>query len=145
MHEYNFKELNNKFQEIYDQDPQEMLEYELIHIDEDNLCEMADIDKQQSNLPVIVWANGPRNMKHGFRIKFQNSYSNHDDGSQMIPMTISDNPQIPKSVHTKLKIKERDLEKVKQWVILNKQALLKYAKGECSTYQMFQELKPYVS
>ena len=115
MKTYTIKELIEKFDEIInmcDNDVQEMLEHELTHIDEELLCEMADLVPEDTGVPCLIWADGPRNMKHGFRIKFQNSYCNRDDGSEMIPITISkDNPQIPKSVKTRLKIKNKDFKK----------------------------------
>ena len=146
MKNYTIKELVEKFDEIInmcDTDVQEMLEHELTHIDEELLCEMADLVPEDTGVPCLIWADGPRNMKHGFRIKFQNSYSNRDDGSEMIPITISkDNPQIPKSVKTRLKIKNKDFKKLQKWVILNKNTLIGSAQGKLHTKEFIEKLQP---
>lgn len=145
MKKYTIKELTEKINELLnmsEDETQEMLEYELIHIDEELLCEMANLYPQRTNLPCVVWIDGPRNMKHGFRIKFQNSYSDHDDGSEMIPITISKSPQIPKSIKTKLNIKNKDLKKIEQWVILNYDLLIQHAKGQIDSGTFFEKQRP---
>lgn len=146
MKKYTIKELTEKINELLnmsEDETQEMLEYELTHIDEELLCEMADLVPEETGVPCLIWADGPRNMKHGFRIKFQNSYCNRDDGSEMIPITISkDNPQIPKSVKTRLKIKNKDFKKLQRWIILNYDALIGYAQGRLHTREFLDKIQP---
>ena len=132
------EKINQKYHEAI----QDMLEQELVNINEDTLCEMASLSPDETNLPCLVWADGPRNMKHGLRIKFQDSLCSRDDGSPMIPITISDNPQIPNSVKAKLTLSSKDLEKVKRWVVLNKDVLTQYAKGTLSTKQLLDRILP---
>ena len=36
------------------------------------ITEMVDVSKQRTNLPVIIWVDGPRNTPHARRIKFAN-------------------------------------------------------------------------
>lgn len=122
------------------QEIQKMLEQELKQ--KQKLYEFADLTPDDTNLPCVVWVDGPRNMKHGFRIKFQNSYSSRLNGEAMIPMTISNNPEIPKSIKAKLKINQKELSKIKDWVVLNKEILIAYAKGEITTKQLYLSIKP---
>lgn len=103
------------------------------------LWEMANLHPRDTGLPVIVWADSNRQMKHGLRIKFQNSYSDKTDSGSLVPMTISENPQIP--VQVKLKISKADLQKVRQWVILNKDLLVAYAEEEITTKDFVNNLK----
>lgn len=60
----------------------------------------------------------------------------------MIPMTISDDPQIPNSVKIKLKIKQKELNRIRQWVIKNKQILLDYANDKITTSQLYRQIQP---
>lgn len=112
---------------------------ELRQLDEEQLWEMTNLHPRDTGLPVIVWADSNRQMKHGLRIKFQNSYSDKTDSSSLIPMTISENPQIP--VQVKLRISNADLQKIRQWIILNKDLLVAYAKEEITTKDFVNSLK----
>lgn len=116
----------------------ELLE-QLRQINEDQLWEMANLHPRDTGLPVIVWADSNRQMKHGLRIKFQNSYSDKTDSSSLVPMTISEDPQIP--VQVKLRISKADLQKVQQWVILNKDLLVAYAEEKITTKDFVNSLK----
>ena len=103
--------------------------------------EMANFKGEEFNLPVNIWIDGPREMKHGKRIKIQNNYSTNFMLGDLISITISDNPQLAKTFN-KIKIKNKDIEKVKKWIIQNKQVLEMYADGKLSTKQLVNELKP---
>lgn len=116
----------------------ELLE-QLRQINEDQLWEMANLHPRDTGLPVIVWADSNRQMKHGLRIQFQNSYSDKTDSSSLVPMTISEDPQIP--VQVKLRISKADLQKVQQWVILNKDLLAAYAEEKITTKDFVNSLK----
>lgn len=104
------------------------------------LNEMANFSKEEFNLPVNVWVDGPRNLKHSKRIKFQNNYSNSFDETDLITLTISDNPQLGKTFK-KIKISNVDIEVLKKWVVLNKDILLQYSNGDMSTSQLIKLLK----
>lgn len=112
---------------------------ELRQLDEEQLWEMANLHPRDTGLPVIVWADSNRQMKHGLRIKFQNSYSDKTDSSSLVPMTISEDPQVP--VQVKLRISNADLQKIRQWIILNKDLLVAYAKEEITTKEFVNSLK----
>lgn len=134
----------SKTQEINEQ-IQKFLEMEYIECNKQQLYEFADFTPEDTNLCSVIWVDGPRNMSHGKRIKFQNNTSNKLNGGEMIPVTISEDPQIPNSVKTKLKIKEKDLTRIKQWVVLNMQTLLDYVDGKISTKQLYQLIRPLAS
>lgn len=104
------------------------------------LNEMANFSKDEFNLPVNVWVDGPRNLKHSKRIKFQNNYSNRFDETDLITLTISDDPQVGKTFK-KIKISNADIEVLKKWVVLNKDILLQYSNGDMSTSQLIKLLK----
>lgn len=111
-------------------------------IDKYIITEMVDVSKKTTNLPVIVWIDGPRNIPHGKRIKFSNDYTDKLTGVSLIPMTISDNPVIGIKNTNKIKISSKDIESIKQWVILNKDLLLSYSNGDISTEDLLSQIKP---
>lgn len=121
---------------------QKFLEEDYKESNKQPLYEFADLVPEDTNLVAVIWVDGPRNMPHSRRIKFQNNTCPSLNGGEMIPVTISDDPQIPNSVKSKLNIKEKELTRIKQWIILNKQILLDYADGKLTTKQLYQQIKP---
>ena len=121
---------------------QKFLEEDYLESNKQPLYEFADLIPEDTNLVAVIWVDGPRKMKHTKRIKFQNNNATSLNGGEMIPITISDDPQIPNSVKSKLKIKEKELTRIKQWIILNKEVLLAYANGDITTKQLYQQIKP---
>lgn len=105
-----------------------------------SFVEMVDISKQSTNLEVIIWVDGPRNVPHAARIKFANSYGDKLAGVELIPMTI-DNPSIPEKILPKVKIKPKDVEAIKRWVILNQDLIKQYGKGEINTETFLRSIK----
>ena len=93
------------------------------NLEETNLLmEMANLDKELTGLKVNLWIDSSgqkRNIKHSpYRIKMQNNYRRLVDSSDMIPISIDkDNPQNIDNV--KLKIKTKDYNEVKQFIIDN--------------------------
>ena len=104
--------------------------------------EMANFRGSTFNLPVNIWIDGPREMKHGKRIKVQNNYSTNFMVGDLISLTIEDNPRLGKTAK-KVQIKTKDIEIIKRWIVENKQVLLRYSNGELSTEELIQLLKPY--
>lgn len=127
------KEMNEELEKF--------LEEEYIEANKQPLYEFADLVPEDTNLCCVIWVDGPRNMKHAKRIKFQNNTANKLNDGEMILITISDNPQIPNSVKSKLQIKEKDLTRIKEWIILNKETLLAYANGDITTKRLYQKIK----
>ena len=121
---------------------QKFLEEDYLESNKQPLYEFADLVPEDTNLVSVIWVDGPRKMKHTKRIKFQNNNATSLNDGEMIPITISDDPQIPNSVKSKLKIKEKELTRIKQWIILNKEVLLAYANGDITTKQLYERLKP---
>lgn len=121
---------------------QKFLEEDYIETNKQSLYEFADLVPEDTNLVAVIWVDGPRKVKHSKRIKFQNNNATSLNGGEMIPITISDDPQIPNSVKPKLKIKGKELTRIKQWIILNKEVLLAYSNGEITTKQLYMQIKP---
>ena len=86
------------------------------------LYEMANISKQKTGLPVMIWVSyNTGKEKHGARIKIKID-------NTLIPISISDTPEVKAS---SANIKSGILKQITSWIVLNKKVLLKYwnAKG----------------
>lgn len=120
----------------------ELLEaFEIFFEDKFAIQEMANYKANELNLPVNIWIDGPREMKHGKRIKAQNNYSTNFTPGDLISITIADEPKIGKT-YKKINIKNKDIEKLKQWIKINKQVLEDYANGNLSTRELDKLLQP---
>ena len=90
---------------------------------------MATLKKKRSGLPVNLYLDDSGsyvNGGHAPRIKFQANRNDSSDTRQMIPMTISDDPEIPVDYKQQLDgVKENDIKTIKQFVIANKDNLLR--------------------
>jgi hypothetical protein len=94
-----------------------------------NLYEMATLKKRRSGLPVNIYLDDSGSYiagGHAPRIKFQPNKNDSSDTRTMIPMTISDNPEIPIDYKSQLDgITEKDISEIKNFVISNKSNLLR--------------------
>ncbi len=107
------------------------------YIEEKLMFEMANISSNKTGLPVIVWVSEKRG-NHGARIKVSNRYNNKFRIENTFSITISDNPEISGDID---EIKNKDIDLIKEWILLNKEMLLKYWNKEISTDILFDNLK----
>ena len=144
MEEKSIKKINEELAEALNkaENIQKFLEEDYIKSNKQPLYEFADIVPEDTNLVCVIWVDGPRKMPHSKRVKFQNNTSTSLNGGELIPITISDNPQIPNKIKSKLNIKEKELTRIKQWIILNKQILLDYADGKITTKKLYELIQP---
>lgn len=111
---------------------------ELNNLDEDMLFEMANMTPQETGLPYKIWFDGGaevRKVPHStprVKIRYEGSW---------IPITISDSPEIPKSVLKNSRIKDvPKLQDVKDFIIKYKDILLKHWQGELSDFQLMSTI-----
>lgn len=110
-------------------------------LEDNSLLEMANLSKSDTSLPMVVWIQVKQPMHNNIpRMKFANNYSNNMLAKDLVPVSISDDPQIL-SKGTKLNISSSDFEKLRQWIIRNKESLMKVWNGEISTMQFGREMK----
>lgn len=84
-------------------------------LDEDYLFEMVKIPKRYTGLPYDIWLDpmgADRKNTHNIpRLKL------YVDADTLVPVTISDNPEIPQNVQKNLKVKIKDFPKIKKFII----------------------------
>lgn len=90
------------------------------------LTEMPVFTKEELGTPTDIWVDGERGMKHGPRIKFRSENGNNT--RNWSTCTISDEPQIM-NLPNKTFLDSKDLRKIKNFVIYNKDFLLSLTKG----------------
>ena len=101
----------------------------------EKLEEMANLTKEDTGLDYIVWIYPKTNKEgHWARIKVQ------VDKNNRIPMSISDNPEWKVD---EVSVPSKKGNKIKKWIILNKDILLQYwnSEGEMSLKVVFSKLK----
>lgn len=107
-------------------------------LNENKIYEMANISTKRSGLPVVVYISGLKS-SHGPRIKFMNGYGTVKP-EKLLTLTVSDDPKlIPED--SKLEISEKELQQIKNWVILNKDVLLELYKGQLDEIDAALKLK----
>jgi hypothetical protein len=96
--------------------------------------EMATLRKSDSGLPVNLYLDDVGSWSksgHWKRIKFQANKNNSANTRTMVPMSISDDPQILIK-NPRLSLSAKDVEKVKNFVRANKDILLLLADEKIS-------------
>lgn len=93
-----------------------ILEEGLLYGD-DLMLEMSNLSQKDTNLPMIVWIESCRQTKHNVpRLKFENGYSKKLIPKELIPISIDkNNPEILVDGF-RLKIKQKDLDVLKEWI-----------------------------
>lgn len=111
------------------------------------LLYMGNFSQNATGLDVIVWVqtiNTQSNVKHNLpRIKFQNNTETRVQIHELIPISISDNPQILLNNNdlNKIKISQAQINVIKQWIIKNKEILIDYWEEKITTSELWQKLK----
>ena len=99
----------------------------------DLLTEMANISKQKTGLDYIVWLFPKTGKeKHGARIKIRVN-------NNFIPITISDDPEVKSFA----RLDAKKINKIKEWIVLNKEVLLEYwnGQGDIAIDEILEKLK----
>ena len=113
--------------------------YEVIVEDKETIT-MRNISKKDLDLPANIWIDDSKAYKrshHTKRIKFQFDGSNKFMPNELIPMKLDGIVPI-KNYTTKLS--KRDIAKISQWVINNKEALELLADGIIT----YEDISPYL-
>lgn len=129
------KELENNASEVVDYNLSE----------QDMMTEMANLSKQETELPMVVWIEVKRSTEHNkARMKFSNSNSDSLLPGELVPISIDPkNPEIlikQKNANFKLKISNKDLESLKKWIIKNYEELMKVWDGKQTVIQFGQSM-----
>ena len=104
------------------------------------LFEMANFGGAVTGIEnVIVWASQAQDgaKRHGPRIKVSSHYTSKAKADDFFVLSIQDDPQV---VAGESFLKTDDLQDIKDWVVLNKEALMKFWNGELLTDEFLKLL-----
>lgn len=93
--------------------------------------DMASYDYRDTGLPMNVIILSKGGERHGPRVKFQQDYGRRLKSDEAVSLTISDNPEVPRD--QKWKLSTQDFKMAREFVIKNKDLLLRYWRGELLT------------
>lgn len=113
--------------------------YEVIVEDTETIA-MRNISKNDLDLPANIWIDDSKAYKrshHTKRIKFQFDGSNKFMPNELIPMKLD--CVVPLENYT-TKLSKRDIAKISQWVLNNKEALELLADGIIT----YDDISPYL-
>lgn len=103
----------------------------------EQVSEMANIKPSTTGLPMYIYVSDGSGFVHGPRIKVSKLYGKMSK-SDLFTVTIENNPKIIGSVGD---ISKQDIIKVKDFVIRNKDLLLKYWNSVIDTEDLINSLK----
>lgn len=109
----------------------------ILNTPSEELFEFSNLVQVDTGLPMVIWVS-VKNHSSGCRIKVQNNTSSKIDLSDSYCISVTDDPQIVSGTCKQKKY----LTTVKQWVIVNKEVLLRYWDMEISTKEMLNGLEP---
>lgn len=106
--------------------------------EEDLLFEMVNVLQSYTGLPMVIFISPKGNAKHGPRIKVQVNYSQKANMKDAWTVTISDDPEV---IDSKKQMPAKDLKLVKEFIIKNKEILLKHWNDSTDPVKTVQSLK----
>jgi hypothetical protein len=108
-----------------------------------HLDEMGNLHKLDTNLPMNIWVDekgSNRNVEHNFpRLKFQGDSSNRLDDTNLIPISISKNPEI--LLENPPKLPSRFISLIKKFIIHNRDILEDHFNQKIRTQEMYQKIR----
>lgn len=104
----------------------------------ESLNEMSKLRTEKSGLPTELWVDEGSSPQHGPRVKFKASNEQRNT-NEYSSMSISDEPEVfyfPKRSF----LTSKDIDKIKRFVILNKELLLSLCEENGITFEQFLKL-----
>lgn len=100
--------------------------------------EMTNLRPSQTGLPMTIYVSDKDKLRHGPRVKIFDKYGDSTGSQKGSPMTIEKEPKLQAPLKN---IKSKDVNRVSQWITLNRDALLAYYHKEITTKQFLEKVK----
>lgn len=110
---------------------------------QDMMTTLGSLGKKFTRLPMVIWIEVKRSeddCRHP-QLRFANNTSDSFAPVYLIPISISDDPQLLVT-DVDLKISYADFEELRSWIIVHRTPLLKYWHGEIDTVDFCRILLP---
>jgi hypothetical protein len=103
---------------------------------DDRLFETANLRQKTTGLPMVIWVSEKGHTKHGPRVKVSITHSHKADISNTVSISIGDEPDIVAGTG----LSYHDIELIRKYIKLNKEALLDYWYGNIDTAELIEKL-----
>ena len=105
-----------------------------------DLFEMANLSPTLTGLPMVVWISERGRARHDARVKVSLVHGRRARADRTASVSVR--PTV--GVVAGPQLDGRDLELVRQWIELNREAILAYWNGDLLTDEVIARLKPVV-
>lgn len=102
-------------------------------VTEQNLYEMSNLGPKTTGLDEVIWVS-VKNANHGPRIKV---FENKNASGKTFSVTVEDEPKV---IGDSSIIDSKQLEKIKKFIIKNKENLIKYWEFQVDTGEFIQNI-----
>jgi Domain of unknown function (DUF4160) len=107
----------------------------------DDLFEMANLSPALTGLPMIVWISERGHARHDTRVKVSLVHGRRARPNRTASVSVRPTVEIVAGPE----LDRRDLELVRQWIELNREAIIAYWNGDLLTDEVIARLKPVLS
>jgi hypothetical protein len=104
----------------------------------DDFFEMANLSPALTGLPMIVWISERGHARHDARVKVSLVHGRRARPDRTASVSVRPTVEIVAGP----KLDRRDLELVRQWIELNREAIIAYWNGDLLTDEVIARLKP---
>jgi hypothetical protein len=104
----------------------------------DDLFEMANLSPALTGLPMIVWISERGRARHDVRVKVSLVHGRRARPDRTASVSVRPNVRIVAGPE----LDPRDLALVRQWIELNREAIIAYWTGDLLTDEVIVQLKP---
>ena len=109
--------------------------------DADDVFEMANLSPALTGLPMIVWISERGRARHDVRVKVSSVHGRRARPDRTASVSVPPTVEIVAGPE----IDPRDLARVRQWVELNREALIAYWNADLLTDEVIGQLRPIES
>jgi hypothetical protein len=104
----------------------------------DDLFEMANLSPTLTGLPMIVWISERGRARHDVRVKVSLTHGRRARPDRTASVSVRPKVEIVAGPE----LDRRDMELVRQWVELNREAIIAYWSGDLLTDEVIARLRP---
>jgi len=106
--------------------------------------EMANLRKFDTGLPVNIELDTAKRWQrsgHARRVKFQSDRGDRANSFEFLSMSIEENPRVFNPLNKRIDLNQKEINKIKGWIRLNKDLLLKLADEEIEIDEFKRKMK----
>jgi hypothetical protein len=107
----------------------------------DDLFEMANLSPRLTGLPMIVWISERGRARHDARVKVSLVHGRRVHPNRTASVSVRPTVEIVAGPE----LDRHDMELVRQWIEMNREAIIAYWNGDLLTDEVIARLKPVVS